>query len=172
MNIKIIEASTESLDAFITLLDEVGEWLWNKGVKQWEPGEHRKKEVQLRTLVERGCLVLAYDGDRLAGGCILSEILPGEWPEGVDDGLMFGSFVVARFAAGQDVGHQIIQGAIQFATKRQQPAIRLDCWEGNDFLKAYYQREGFTMLDPIHLADYSIRLLEMKIEQGKAQCNN
>ncbi|MEM7530999.1 MAG: GNAT family N-acetyltransferase [Chloroflexota bacterium] len=166
MNIKIIEASTESLDAFITLLDEVGEWLWNKGVKQWEPGEHREKEAQLRTLVERGCLVLAYDEERLAGGCILSEILPEEWPEGFDDGLVLGSFVVARFAAGQGIGCHIIQGAIDFAVKHQQPAIRLDCWEGNDFLKAYYQREGFTMLAPIHLADYSIRLFEIKIEQG------
>jgi hypothetical protein len=33
MDIKIIKAPIESLDSFISLLDEAGKWLWKKGIK-------------------------------------------------------------------------------------------------------------------------------------------
>ncbi len=37
-----VESTAQSLDPFILLLDEVGEWLWRKGVKQWTPGTFQK----------------------------------------------------------------------------------------------------------------------------------
>ncbi|MBV7327822.1 GNAT family N-acetyltransferase [Chloroflexi bacterium TSY] len=160
--IRIVEATTQSLDEFVTLLEQVGEWLWAKGVKQWKPGAHREEREQLINLVENGCLILAYQNEVLCGGCILSEVLPQEWPD-VPNILALNKLAVARSVAGQGVGSQIIQACIRFGTKQGKSAIRLDCWDGNDFLKSYYQDEGFTMLEAIEGDGYYCRLFEKQI---------
>jgi GNAT superfamily N-acetyltransferase len=162
MEFNIVEAPPQSLDEFITLLDQVGEWLWHKGVKQWRPGVHRENRAELARRVEQGCLILAYHQEKLASGCILSELVPDEWPEAPDI-LSLYSLVVARFASGRGLGTQIIQFCLQVAARRGKARIRLDCWDGNDFLKSYYQREGFKMLDAIQADGYYVRLFEKQI---------
>lgn len=57
----------------------------------------------------------------------------------------------------------IIAAYVEAARNRQKSFIRLDCWEGNDFLKSYYQREGFTMLEAISAGDYFVRLFEKQV---------
>lgn len=162
MPIQITEANTQSLDDFIELADEVGEWLWNKGVKQWEPGEHQANRETLAHMVDNGCLILAYRGDTLVGGCILSEVIPPEWPDSPNV-MAISKLAVARSVAGQNVGRQIVQGCVEAARQRGKSRIRLDCWEGNDFLKGYYQREGFTMLGIIQCVGYQCRLFDMVV---------
>lgn len=162
MTIQIREAHTQSLDDFITLADEVGEWLWNKGVKQWEPGEHKANREGLTHMVDSGCLILAYRGDMLIGGCILTEVIPPEWPDSPNV-LALNKLAVSRSVAGQNVGRQIIHGCVEAAQRRGKSAIRLDCWEGNGFLKDYYQQKGFTMLEIIQCVGYQCRLFEMTV---------
>ena len=70
-NFEIVEAPVQSLDDFILLLEQVGEWLWEKGIKQWAPGSFHKDRAKLEHRVENGCLILAYRREKLAGGCIL-----------------------------------------------------------------------------------------------------
>ena len=41
--------------------------------------------------------------------------------------------------------------------------IRLDCWDGNEFLKSYYQGEGFRMLEAVQEDDYFVRLYEKDV---------
>ena len=156
------EGTTESLDNFILLLDQVGEWLWDKGIKQWPPGTHQKNREKIRHLVENGCLVLAYHDQTLAGGCVLSEINPG-WPIESDHAMYLTSLAVARFAAGKGLGTRILNACAQATRNRGKSSIRLDCWDGNAFLKSYYQREGFTMRQAIQVNDYFIRLFEKEI---------
>lgn len=163
ISFKIVEASIESLDEFIVLLDEVGEWLWNKGVKQWKPGVHHQNKDKLAERVEHGVLILAYHREKLAGGCILSEVMPKVWPD-APNALSLTSFVVARFAAGKGLGTKLIKYCIQAATQRGKTSLRLDCWEGNEFLKSYYQRERFKMLDAIEAGGYDVRLFEKEVQ--------
>jgi GNAT superfamily N-acetyltransferase len=158
----ITESTDQSLDSFIILLEQVGDWLWEKGVQQWEPGSFRNSRERLAHFIENGCLILAYQNDKLAGGCILSEVNPG-WPESSDDAMYLNSLVVARFAAGQGLGTQIINTCTNVVHKRGKSTIRLDCWDGNTFLKTYYQKEGFKMLEPIAVDDYFVRLFEKDV---------
>jgi GNAT superfamily N-acetyltransferase len=158
----IVEATERSLDSFIDLLEQAGAWLWEKGVKQWAPGTFRNNRKRLAHFVKNGCLILAYQNDELAGGCILSVVNPG-WPEPCNDAIYLNSLVVARFAAGQGLGRLIINACVETAQKKGKSVIRLDCWEGNTFLKSYYQQEGFKMLAAIPENDYYVRLFEKNV---------
>ncbi|MBX3059140.1 MAG: GNAT family N-acetyltransferase [Anaerolineae bacterium] len=159
----IVEASVESLDPFIQLLDEVGAWLWQKGVRQWAPGVHAQSRDELERQVMNGRLILAYHHQQLAGGCIVTEIMPAVWSYSPAAAMYLGSLVVARFAAGQGVGSQILDRAAEVARQRGKSRLHLDCWDGNDFLKSYYQREGFQMLHAVQEKDYFCRLFEKQV---------
>jgi len=161
----VVEAAAESLDIFIPLLDEVGQWLWDKGVKQWALGTFQGDRDRLRFLVENGCLLLAYQGQRLAGGCILTEVDPG-WSMSSAEAMYLSSLAVARFAAGQGLGDRIVDGCVRAARRRGKSQIRLDCWDGNEFLKSFYRRLGFRMLEAVQERDYYIRLFEKDVETG------
>jgi ribosomal protein S18 acetylase RimI-like enzyme len=161
----VVEASVEPLDLFVPLLDEVGAWLWKKGVKQWASGTFQGDRDRLRHLVEKGCLLLAYQGQRLAGGCILTEVDPG-WPTPSAEAMYLCSLAVARFAAGQGLGDRIVDGCLRAACKRGKSLIRLDCWDGNEFLKSFYRRLGFRMLEAVQEDDYFVRLFEMDVRAG------
>ena len=158
----IVEATTQSLDEFIPLLEQVGEWLWRKGVKQWAAGTFERNRARLTHFVENGCLILAYQRGDLAGGCVLSDVNPG-LPNSSDEVMYLTSLAVARFAAGKGLGRQIIGVCEKAAYKRGKSAIRLDCWDGNHFLKTYYQGAGFKMLEAIPVDDYFVRLFEKDV---------
>ena len=129
---RIIEATEQSLDDFIPLLEQTGVWLWEKGIKQWPPGIFQENRAKLAHYVENGCLILAYLSGQLAGGCILSTVIP-DWPDFPDNAMYLNSLVVARFAAGIGLGMKIINECAASARKRGRQYIYLDCWDGNDF---------------------------------------
>lgn len=161
----VVEATAESLDRFIPLLEEIGRWLWEKGVRQWAPGTFERDRDRIRFLVDNGCLLLAYQGQRLAGGCILTEVDPG-WPRPSAEAMYLSSLAVARFAAGQGLGDRIVDACLRAARRRGKSLIRLDCWEGNEFLKSFYRRVGFRMLEAIQESDYFVRLFERDVGTG------
>jgi hypothetical protein len=53
-NFEIIEATKQSVDNFIPLLEEAGEWLWKKGIKQWAPGIFRENRAKLEHYIDSG----------------------------------------------------------------------------------------------------------------------
>ena len=162
----IVEATAQSLDEFIALLEQVGDWLWQKGVKQWQPGVHYRNREKMADWINRGCLILAYHPERLAGGCVLSTVAPAVWSDAAADALYLSTLAVARFAAGQGVGAQIIDACTQATARRGKSRLRLDCWDGNDFLKSYYRQHGFNMLQTIPVQDYYVRLFEKPLLAG------
>lgn len=162
MPLTIVEASASSLDPFIDLLEEAGAWLWARGIRQWAPGVHRREWERLRILVERGCLVQAYREDGLVGGCLLSELGPAFWQD-EGDALYLSALAVARSAAGRGVGARILEACAGVTSRRGRRVVRLDCWDGNDFLKCYYRRNGFEMLGAVREKDYDVRLFEKAV---------
>ena len=151
----IFETAVTGLTEFIPLLEQTGQWLWDKGIKQWKPGYFVENRSELERLVENGRLILTYQADKLAGGCILTA---------TENGMYLSALAVARFAAGQDVGDQIIDHCIQVTRTSGKKYLRLDCWDGNDFLKSYYRQAGFTMRETIPEGDYYVRLFELDVE--------
>ena len=156
----IFEASADRLDAYIELVEEAATWLWARGVHQWRPGEHRAASARLLARLENGCLILAEQDGLLAGGCLLSEAAPACWPDTPDEALYFSGLVVARRAAGRDLGGRILDEAMQAVERRSKTCLRLDCWDGNEFLKTYYREQGFRDMGRTQEEDYWVRLFE------------
>ena len=156
----IHEESAAKLDAYIDLLEEAAGWLWARGVRQWRPGEHRAARAGLAAQLQSGCLILAELDGRLAGGCLLTEVAPACWPDAAPDALYLSGLVVARWAAGQDLGARILDAAAEAARRRGAARLRLDCWDGNDFLKGYYGTRGFEDMGRVREKDYWVRLFE------------
>ena len=158
--VRIHQADAAELDAYIDLLEEASEWLWARGVQQWRPGEHRAARLHLLAQLQRGCLILAEMDGRLAGGCLLTEIAPACWPDTPSDAIYLSGLVVARWAAGQDLGAQILERAAEAARQRGMARLRLDCWDGNEFLKTYYRTRGFEDMGRVQEEDYWVRLFQ------------
>ncbi len=156
----ISEADQTRLDAYIDLLEEAAAWLWARGVRQWRPGEHRAACSDLLAQLRSGALILAAEEQRLAGGCLLTEIAPACWPDAPADALYLSGLVVARWAAGRDLGGMILDEAMRVVRRRGKARLRLDCWDGNEFLKTYYRAHGFQDLGRVQEEDYWVRLFE------------
>ncbi len=156
----VFEATPEQLDAYIELVEEAAAWLWARGVHQWRPGEYRSARPELLAKLQSGVLILATSSEALAGGCLLTGIAPLCWPDTPDDALYLSGLVVARWAAGQDLGGRILDEALAAVRRRGKARLRLDCWEGNEFLKAYYRERDFRDLGRAQEEDYWVRLFE------------
>jgi hypothetical protein len=61
------------------------------------------------------------------------------------------------------LGRQIIDACVDAVRRKGKRLIRLDCWDGNDFLKAFYQEAGFRMLEAVPWQDYYLRPFEMDV---------
>ena len=160
---QIYEASASELDDYIDLVEEAAAWLWAKDIRQWRPGEHRAARSHLLNQLQHGCLILAAKDGRLAGGCLLTETAPAIWREETGDALYLSGLVVARWAAGQDLGSQILDAALEAARRRGKTRVRLDCWDGNEFLKRYYLARGFEDKGRVQEEDYWVRLFERTV---------
>ena len=163
MPVRIYPADETQLDAYIDLLEEAAEWLWAKGVRQWRPGEHRAARVELLAQLHTGCLILAELDGCLAGGCLLTEVAPAVWRDRPADALYLSGLVVARWAAGRDLGGRILNAAAEAARRRGKSRLRLDCWDGNDFLKGYYRARGFEDRGRVREEDYWVRLFQRAV---------
>jgi len=165
----IFEADESALSAYIELLEEAAAWLWARGVRQWRPGEHLAAADNLRALLENGVLILAQADDRPAGGCLLTHHAPACWPDAPacwpdapDDAMYLSGLVAARWAAGQELGGRILDEAMRAVRRRGKGRLRLDCWDGNAFLKRYYRAQKFMDIGSVRESDYWVRLFERR----------
>ena len=163
MTFFISEADESALSAYLGLLEEAAAWLWARGVHQWQPGEHSAARSELLAKLRRGVLIMALADDRPAGGCLLAHDAPACWPDAPDDALHLSGLVVARWASGRDLGGRILDEAMRAVRRRGKARLRLDCWDGNGFLKQYYRAQGFQDNGRVKESDYWVRLFEKRI---------
>lgn len=70
---------------------------------------------------------------------------------------------MARPFATRGVAHALIAWCRERARERGSPRLRLDCWDGNATLRAYYRAAGFRELEAVPEHRYAVRLFEMEI---------
>ena len=151
------------LDAVIDVLEEAASWLWCRGIHQWEPGSMRLQRPTLLAWTKSGGLVVAMHGDELAGACFLVGEPGREWIHRPAVALYLHKLVVARLHSGSGVATSLLEWCKSQAQEMQIPRIRLDCWDGNAKLRAYYTSAGYAELEAVASHDYEVRLFELQI---------
>ena len=101
--------SIGDLDKFIEILEEVGSWLWQRGVQQWEPGSNRAQRALLERLLQSGFLVTARSGTGLVGGAIIAREPTDEWARLPSSGAIYlHKLAVSRAASGRGLGRRVL----------------------------------------------------------------
>lgn len=150
----------DDLGPFVELLEAVGAWLWDRGVRQWEPGSQRLQRPLFRHFLADGALLLARDAGGLCGGAIVTRHATPEWRGQPGGSAYLHKLAVARRAAGSGLGDRLLEAAAGWARARALPRLRLDCWDGNETLRAYYRDRHFAEGEAVASHGYRVRLFE------------
>ena len=144
-DLRIVCAGGSDLERFIDLLEELAEWMHQRGIDQWPRGRARNGHDYYKASIERGELHLAFVGDEFAGGLRLLRRDPIVWPDIVaDDGLYLYNLAVRRTFRGRGLGHHLLAWAEQQVASASRRYLRLDCVPRNMFLRRYYEDAGFV----------------------------
>ncbi len=162
---RITVADEGSLDSVVDLLEEAAAWLWSRGIHQWEPGSMRAQRPVFLRWLRSGGLAVATSGHELAGACFLVDEPSREWAGKAGPALYLHKLAVARAHAGRGVADQLLGWCVERARERGVPLLRLDCWDGNATLRAYYRAAGFLELDAVESLGYSVRRFELDVDR-------
>lgn len=171
-------AGPEALPAFIDLAEAQAVWLWARGIRQWKPGSIRGRQAELAHKLARGWLVTAVvpgpnafsqaEPDIVAG-CLLTRLAPPQWQGRAATGAgaaYLERLAVARAFAGRGLSHSVVAACADLARGHGLGALRLDCWAGNETLKALYRGQGFRTVADLTSEGHRITLFEKTVRDG------
>ena len=112
------------------------------GIKQWRPSEFTIQTLH-RILASGGEVYLARREGVPAGGFTLQweDVTP--WGERAPNAGYLHALCVRRADAGTGLGAALLDYAGVRVAATGRAWLRLDCWAGNDVLRAYYEGLGF-----------------------------
>lgn len=155
----LLEADENDLAVFVFLHELAATWLWERGIKQWRPGEFTVDSLK-KLLASGGEVYLGWTGGVPVGGFTLQWEDTETWGERPPDAGYLHSLCILREFAGLGIGASLLDDAGQRVAEAGRKWLRLDCWAGNDVLRAYYERQGFTLRAIAKEDDYQIALYE------------
>jgi ribosomal protein S18 acetylase RimI-like enzyme len=140
--VTIERATPEDADTFLEIHEEAARWLWEQGIRQWQPGTFQKAWIALP--IERGELYLAKRGGEALGTVMLQWADEYTWGEQPPDAGYIHGLRVRRSTTGQGLGRAMLRWAEREIARVGRPIARLDCIAGNERLCAYYLAAGYT----------------------------
>ena len=152
---RIRPGGPDDVDAVLALLDQAVAWLVERGhPEQWGTGPLSQvpQRVEItRTMAGTGALHMAVIGDDVVGAIALGEapdyVKPADEPE-----LYVELLVTDRTHQGRNIGGRLLDHARSLAREQGLPRLRVDCFAGDGGeLVRYYERQGFTRLDPFEV---------------------
>lgn len=144
-HLRIVPATPSDLDRYIDLLEEVADWLAERGIKQWRTGSFRLCTDYYAESIAHGEVQLAFVDAALVGTLRLLLQEPIVWPDlAADDAVYVYNLAVRRQWAHQQVGRRLLGWAADRALEVSRPYVRLDCLADNTFFRRYYQQAGFV----------------------------
>lgn len=131
----------------MSLRTEAETWLGTKGTDQWSDPETGGKAIaKWRASIDEGRAWVVVAG----GGEVLATVSRGpvdrdfwtddDYPESA---LYLYKLIVARQAAGRQLGARLVDWACNLAALEGRDWVRIDTWRTNRGLHAYYERLGF-----------------------------
>lgn len=104
------------------------------------------------------------EGRAIVGSAFVEAVTARRMPVlarwGIDDSAcplwFLHTLVIEPTAQGRGLGHVLLDGVKAAVSAHGPAAIVLDCWAGNDTLRAFYERDGFQLRGIFPEADYTI----------------
>lgn len=138
-NVVIKEASPSDLGEVLDVLEEAARWLLSRGIRQW-PARFPKEPIARSIEIDE--VFLACERGRAVATLTLQS-QDDIWPESRDyDAFYLHRLAVRRGHAG--LGRALLSWAETHTATTGRRYLRLDCWQGNSRLRAYYEQEGFS----------------------------
>ncbi|PLT30771.1 GNAT family N-acetyltransferase [Peribacillus deserti] len=160
--VEIKLAETADVPDITRLLNKVTMDLHQRGINQWTyPWE--KEEIE-RDIKQGNCYKLLNDL-QLAGTFCMRGIDQLKYLNIPADSLYLAQIAILPRYQGKGAGAQIISFARTAAELLHKPLF-LDCWAGNEKLKRFYVRNGFSYLGDYPEEDYFVSVFKGKKEHG------
>lgn len=142
----------------VEILNEATLDLHEKGVRQWS---YPWKEEDISEDIENQYCYVLLIHKNIIGTFFISEI---NRLSGVD--VPKGSFYLSKITLipdyqGKQLGKEIVRFACNY-TSVNKKELFLDCWAGNETLKAFYSNSGFKQLGDFPEKDYMISVFHFK----------
>jgi ribosomal protein S18 acetylase RimI-like enzyme len=166
-------ATPSDVATFAEIHEEVVNWLWARGIHQWQPETFPVKWVE--DAIARGEVYMACENSTVIGAVMLQETDPDTWGEAslADAAGYIHGLRVRRSVAGRSVGRVLIAWAERELAAHGKRLARLDCWAANDALCAYYERAGYRRVRTRTFADgpepFVAALFEKALDVGCSQ---
>lgn len=139
MRLAIVAAGRADLEVVMSLLREARRWHEAQGVDAWREFD----TARIAADIEAGRVYVARTGDAVCGTVTLMETDALVWGQEEGDELYIHKLTVARRQAGLGIGTEILRWVQTSARQRGKRRLRLDTWDGNRKMRAYYERQGF-----------------------------
>ncbi|HTB34589.1 MAG TPA: GNAT family N-acetyltransferase [bacterium] len=148
----------------LALLREVAQSLKKRGSLQWASFLEGGEDIVARRFRE-GSVILAERGGQDAG-CMVLQNQDGFWDELGKDGtaLWVHSLAVRPAFNKRGLGKALLDLAGSLARAKGKAFLRLDVYDGNTKLKAYYARLGFQPAAAKAWGSAQIRLMEKPLQ--------
>jgi GNAT superfamily N-acetyltransferase len=143
MTMTLITAQRIDLASYIDLLEEIGEWLNDRGLGQVPNGMHRECVEYYAESIANGEVYLGLMGSHIVASFRLLREDSMVWPEEGGDALYLHTLAVRRAWSGQGLGQQMLNWAEQQASLSGKTFLRLDCFANNRILRRYYENAGY-----------------------------
>lgn len=140
-------ARAEDVSALMALRTEAEKWLTSKGTDQWSDPETGAKAItKWRTSIDEGrAWVVVDDADRVLATVSRGPVDRDFWTDDdrPESALYLYKLIVARCAAGRQLGARLVDWASSLAALEGRDWVRIDTWRTNTGLHGYYERLGF-----------------------------
>jgi ribosomal protein S18 acetylase RimI-like enzyme len=157
-------ATPDDADTFVEIHEEAARWLWDRGIRQWQPGAFQK--AWITRPIARGELYIARRCGEAVGTVIVQWADEYTWGLRPDDAGYIHGLRVRRSAAGQGLGRALLAWAEREIARAGPTFARLDCIAENAALCAYYERAGYTRLDDLIDGDFRAARFEKRLEEA------
>jgi GNAT superfamily N-acetyltransferase len=146
MTLTIRPARTSELAIVAGLWTEAAAWLASRGIDQWQYPPHLDRIEASITAGECWVGIGNRSGHPVATITLDERADPDFWTAADEpaDALYAHRMALARAAAGQGLGAEMLDWAAARAAAAGKRWLRLDAWRDNPGLRRYYERHGFT----------------------------
>ncbi|WP_216829775.1 GNAT family N-acetyltransferase [Alkalihalobacterium elongatum] len=151
-------AQVEDLQQVLSVLNKVSLDLQQKGIRQWDyPWDEDKILDQINS---KYTYVLSLEERNIIGSFCIHDIQQiNEFSVGLTSKYLSQIAILPNYQ-GRNFGSKITAFARSLAKERNQ-SLYLDCWAGNEKLKAFYSNNGFEYIGDFPEEDYMISIFKI-----------